>query len=199
MATRAEGRAGADASSCVEAWRGQRLSAAWQAAEEINAFHQKDASGWMACDKRCYWIFGDFHQLVATARADCNAFTIYIPFPTLYFQQKVRFWKEDNVFLMLHLHAKHCRWSHNLWLRERRIPIWFWRGSLPSTLELPRRTSARRWRTSSLAKSSCGTLRWWRPALLRGNSRQKKGGIKAHLPPSAHYGSSQGHRAHVRT
>lgn len=95
---RAEGRAAADASSCLEVWRGQRLSTAWQAAEEISAFHQKDGSGWMACDKRCYWIFGDFHKLVATAQADCNAFTIYISFPTLYFQQKVWFWKEDNVF-----------------------------------------------------------------------------------------------------
>lgn len=95
---RAEGRAAADTSSCLEAWSGQSLRTAWQVAEEISTFHQKGGGSWMACVKSYYWIFSDFHKLVAMVQADCNAFTIYISFPTLYLQQKVRFWKEDNIF-----------------------------------------------------------------------------------------------------
>lgn len=39
--------------------------------EEISAFHQKEGSSWMACDKSCFWVISDFQELVAVVQTDC--------------------------------------------------------------------------------------------------------------------------------
>lgn len=98
----------------------------WHGAQEISTFHQREDGSWMASDKSHYWIISDFQELVAMVQADCNAFTIYSSFPTLYFQQKVRLWKEDNVFFRLNLHSKDGQRRLNLRLQRGRIPFWSW-------------------------------------------------------------------------
>lgn len=104
-------------------WPKAENTNAWHSTEEISAFHQREGSSWMGCDKSYYWVISDFQELVAMVQADCMH--SLFSFPALYFQQKVifsKFWKEDNVLLCfkLHLHAKCTHLSHYLWLQERR-------------------------------------------------------------------------------
>lgn len=128
----------------------------------------------MACDKRCYWIFGDFHELVATAQADCNAFTIYISFPTLYFQQKACFFQASFACQALPMEPQSVaarEENPNLVLKGISS---IYPGTAPANVR-----KAMAYKLFSYWPNP--PLRWWLPALLRGNSRQKKKGASKHI------------------
>lgn len=99
----AEGRAAADTSSCLEASSGQtlRTQMVGMAHRKSAHFLRKTAAAEWPVIKSYYWIISDFQESVAMAQAVCNAITIYISFPTIYFQREVRFWKEDRDFSAL--------------------------------------------------------------------------------------------------
>lgn len=178
----------------------------WHGAQEISTFHQKDGGSWMACDKSYYWIISDFQELVAMVQADCIAFTIYISFPTLFFQQEVRFWKEDNVFsgficiLNMANGVSICGCERG----EFHPGLEVISSIYPVSEHSHGAKVQALMRLGAAAISFCHkrfgiTLLWFLPArlhvyflfveLLRGNFRHKR--IKAHLPPSPHYVSSQ--------
>lgn len=88
--------------------------------EEISTFHQKEVSSWMAYDKSCYWVISDFFFFFSKNGGNSEnwlrAFIIYISFPVLYSEQKVRFlrfwWQEEVICKFVNLDAKCSHLNH---------------------------------------------------------------------------------------
>lgn len=105
-------------------------TSAQHSTEEISAFHQRDGSSWMACDKKLLLSHQWFSRAGGNGASWLHAFTIYISFPALYFPQKVKFprlWKEDNVagggeaFFLNHIYMLNAPTVVTyLWLQQRR-------------------------------------------------------------------------------